>query len=151
MQAGHRGLMPDDFLDGFSVQDWAEGWAMTLKAMDPRLALVAVRDGAIVGLCRVATPSRDEDTGGVSAEFVAVYVSPDAWRSGVGTALMTHALDALRRDRWRAASLWVAEGNDRALRFYEQFGFKLDGSSAAHRPSGAREVRMRLLLADAVA
>jgi len=139
--------MPDDYLDGFSVAAWAEGWARTLEGPTRPLTFVAVRDGAIVGLCRVATPSRDEDTGGVFAEFVAVYVSPDAWRSGIGTAMMSHALDRLRRDGWQAASLWVADGNDRARRFYEELGFRLDGARSVHRPSGASEVRMRLPLA----
>ncbi len=99
-----------------------------------------------MGLCIVATPSRDDDTGDDVAEIVAMNVSPEAWRSGVGTSLMTDALDRFRRDGWRVVSLWVVDGNDRAQKFYEQFGFEFDGARATHEPSGARELRMRLTL-----
>lgn len=46
----------------------------------------AERAGAIVGLCIVAAPSRDDDTVGRFAEIVALHGSRDAWRSSVGTA-----------------------------------------------------------------
>lgn len=71
---------------------------------------------------------------------------PDAWRSGVGTALMQDALNKFRRDGWQRVSLWVVDGNERAVSFHKRVGFEFDGASAAHQASGAREIRMRLAL-----
>ena len=138
--------MSDAFLDGIRLEQWQARWTERLGGDELPPVRVAIRDGAILGLCMVASPSRDEDTGDDVAEIVALNVSPDAWRSGVGTALLNDALDGFRRDGWQAISLWVVHGNDRAQRFYEQFGFKFDGASTTHEPSGAREARMRLPL-----
>ena len=145
--AAYRGLMSDDFLDRITVARRQQQWTENLSRNELPPVHVAVRDGAIVGFCLVATPSRDEDTGDDVAEVVALNVSPHAWRSGVGTALMNDALDSFRRDGSQAVSLWVADGNTRAQELYKRLGFEFDGASTAHQASGALEVRMRLPLA----
>ncbi len=147
--AAYRGLMSDAFLDGISIEQWQARWTERLSRDELPPVRVAVRGGAVVGFCTVATPSRDRDAGDDCAEIVALNVSPEAWRSGVGTTLMNDALDSFRRDGWRTASLWVVDGNERAQEFYKRLGFELDGASTAHAISGAREVRMRLSLAAA--
>jgi ribosomal protein S18 acetylase RimI-like enzyme len=147
-QVAYRGLMPDAFLDALSVVEWTDGWRRTLSDADPPLTLVALVGEEIVGLARMATPSRDDDSGDACAEITALYVSPESWRCGIGTALMEQSLTLLERGGWRAISLWVAVGNTRALAFYQRLGFALDGSQATHAASGASEVRMRLLLDD---
>lgn len=144
-QAAYRGLMPDRFLDGITVERWRDRWAGRLAAGSPPVR-VAVRDGAIVGFCTVATPSRDADAGPGVAEVVALNVSPVAWRSGVGGALMADALARFRREGWSTATLWVVDGNTRAQAFYRRLGFQEDGAASTHAPSGATELRMRVSL-----
>lgn len=145
-QAGYRGLMSDDYLNAFTIEKWVPWWREHLSGDEMPPIRVAVRDGAVVGFCTVATPSRDADTGGEVAEVEALNVSPDAWRSGIGTALMNDALDRFRSDGWQVASLWVADSSARAQGFYQRLGFEFDGASAMHEKSGARIVRMRLPL-----
>jgi GNAT superfamily N-acetyltransferase len=144
--AAYRGLMSDEFLDEISVEQRKVRWTERLSGDELPPVRVAVRDGVVVGFCIVATPSRDGDTGDDCAEIVALNVTPDAWRSGVGNALINDALDRFRRDGWRVASLWVVDGNERAEEFYKRFGFEFDGASTVHEASGAREVRMRRTL-----
>jgi GNAT superfamily N-acetyltransferase len=45
------------------------------------------------GTCPIATPSRDEDAGPDTAEIAALYVSPDRWRTGLGSALLDAAVN----------------------------------------------------------
>jgi ribosomal protein S18 acetylase RimI-like enzyme len=142
----YRGLISDAFLDGISAEQWAARWAQRLSGDELPPVRVAVRDGAIVGFCVVATPSCDEDTGDDVSEVVALNVGPDAWRCGVGTALMIDALDRLRRGGRRMVSLWVVDGNDRAQRFYARLGFEFDGTSTVDEEIEATELRMRLSL-----
>jgi ribosomal protein S18 acetylase RimI-like enzyme len=144
--AGYRGIVPDAFLDGMTVEKWEARWNGWLDSDEPPSVRVAVRDGVVVGFCIVVTPSRDTDTGDEFAEVTALNVSPDAWRSGVGTALMADALDRLRDDDWQAVSLWVADGNGRAHEFYKRLGFQFDGASSLNEESGVTVVRMRLPL-----
>ena len=145
--AAYRGLMADAFLNEITMEKWAARWTENLSHDKLPPVRVAVRDGEVAGFCVVATPSRDRDTGEQCAEVVALNVKPDAWRSGVGTALMIDALDRFRRDGWQVVSLWVVDGNNRAQSFYRRLGFEFDGACIHDEEDGATEVRMRLLLA----
>jgi ribosomal protein S18 acetylase RimI-like enzyme len=60
-------------------------------------------------------------------ELYAIYALPEAWGSGIGPALMTAALAALRATGFATASLWVLEDNPRARRFYEREGWTQRG------------------------
>ena len=54
-------------------------------------------------------------------------VRPECRRSGVGRALVEHALDAAAREGARRATLEVRRSNAPALRLYERLGFKAAG------------------------
>lgn len=69
-------------------------------------------------------PSRDEDRSG-ETEVYTLYVAPDRWGRGIGSALLGHVHDA------GPVSLWVAEGNTRARGFYAGHGFIPDGAREA--------------------
>jgi GNAT superfamily N-acetyltransferase len=107
-----------------------------------------MREGVVAGFCALATPSRDEDADERVAEIGAIYVNPDIWRAGVGSALMDAALAELRADGWKSVSLWVLAGNQQARDFYARFGFEPDGAEIAHETSGQTEIRLRTSLAD---
>lgn len=147
----YRGLMTDEFLDQITVERRAARWEETLSGETWPLVRVAERNGVLVGFCITERPTRDDDADGTVAEIGALNVRPDAWRTGVGAALMRDALNDLKADGWLTASLWVVDGNERAQNFYRWLGFELDGARKTHPPSGASEVRMRLLLSDASA
>jgi ribosomal protein S18 acetylase RimI-like enzyme len=66
---------------------------------------------------------------GEVGELYALYLLPTWWSAGVGRALMTSVLDALRGDRYRRVVLWVLADNARARRFYERAGFTVDGGT----------------------
>ena len=77
---------------------------------------VAEEAARVFGFASVGE-SRDEPGKG---ELFAIYVLPEAWGSGAGSALMTTALEALCS--YSSATLWVLEDNPRARRFYEREG-----------------------------
>jgi ribosomal protein S18 acetylase RimI-like enzyme len=58
-------------------------------------------------------------------------------------------VDRLRRDGFRVATLWVLVSNDRARRFYERSGWRVDGGKKTEEWSGVvlREERHRRQLA----
>ena len=57
----------------------------------------------------------------VGGEFLrTLYVLPERWRTGVGTALHDHALDRLRARGNARAKLWTLEENWNARRYYEK-------------------------------
>jgi GNAT superfamily N-acetyltransferase len=127
-EAAYRGLVPDAFLDAFTVEARITRWAELLE----QGSVTYVTDG---GFCSVIRPARDASA---AVELAALYVAPSRWRHGVGRALV-HT--ALARDE--EVTLWVFAQNDRARRFYEALGFVEDGARAVDPGTGVLEVRMR--------
>jgi len=147
-QAAYRGIVSDRFLRGVSAEVRERTWRDRILSDPSRLTLVAERDREVVGYCGLSTPSRDDDAASGVAEIAAIYVHPDAWRTGAGGVLMESALATLRDGGWRVATLWVFEANERARGFYERYGFTHDGWRQGRPDLGpnAAEVRLRLTL-----
>ena len=142
-QVAYRGLLPDAILNGLSVEQRRTIWHQLLANNDGIFTLVAERNAELVGFCSIATPSRDEDATEQTCEVTAIYVAPSAWRAGIGSALLTTALEEIRQDGWREVTLWVFAANAGARAFYDGFGFVPDGAQTHHQPSGQTEIRLR--------
>jgi len=152
-QAAYRGILPDDFLAGLSVDARVHAWRMALGG-DAGLASpawVAERDGCVVGYTSTGPP-RDGDVPLPSAEVYAVYVRPSAWRAGVGRALLGVAVAEWSSRHTEMMVLWVLEGNARARRFYEAMGWTPDGSRQQIDLGGiaATEIRYKTSLRSAI-
>jgi GNAT superfamily N-acetyltransferase len=65
-----------------------------------------------------------------------LYVLPEYWGRGVGTALMRAAIDELRDLGMRDAALWVLRDNQPARRFYESLGWHRDGRASSQNYGG---------------
>jgi ribosomal protein S18 acetylase RimI-like enzyme len=148
-QSAYRGILPDQLLDGLSVPERATSWRVILEGGEEHwLILVAEGGGELTGFCAAATPSRDLDADETTAELGALYIDPGHWRRGVGTALLTRALEELRRAGLHDVVLWVLPENHAALAFYERFGFKLEeGVEKREERSGRPVIRLRAPLA----
>ena len=68
-------------------------------------------------------------TTGVSAEAPQHKLAPAYWSRGPGSELFLASVDGLRAMDYGSADLCVADGNDRAIRFYERHGWCRDGES----------------------
>lgn len=126
-RAAYRGLMPDDVLDGLSIEQREGGWRRIIS--DPNAdgrTIVAERDGEIVGWASFG-PGRDEGAS-EHGELWGLYAHPNAFSTGVGHALIAAVETALRQDGFSSAYLWVLDGNDRAATFYERHGWLEDGT-----------------------
>jgi ribosomal protein S18 acetylase RimI-like enzyme len=127
-QASYRGLVPDDFLDALAIDRRTETWRKILRDPKPGAPVwVGLDGGKIAGFVSVG-PSRDEDADDDTGELYAIYVLAEHQHRGVGQALIEVAASWLS-DRYRSATLWVLEANERSRRFYELSGWRLDGST----------------------
>ena len=111
---GH--IFPPD-LYPFPIDDVRERWRAALADPAARIVVAEV-DGARVGLACVRADWLD-----------GLYVIPEWWRKGVGSALHDHALSLVERLGSRRCHLWVLEHNNRARRFYERRGWRENGET----------------------
>lgn len=124
-QAAYRGLLPADVLDGLSIDERARTWTTWLAAVEPPAAVLVVQDERILGFAAVgARRGGAADEG----ELRAIYLAPDAWDRGAGRLLHAAAVARLQEAEFATATLWVLEGNERAIRFYRRAGWRLDGT-----------------------
>jgi GNAT superfamily N-acetyltransferase len=93
--------------------------------------LVADDDGELLGYVGCGA-NRDPAPPAEVGEVRSLFVSPKAWRRGVGRELMDAALDDLRDRGYTAAIVWSFAANDRANAFYERTGFTRDGGERSN-------------------
>ena len=121
-RATYPGVMPQELLDDLSVDEREALWREWIP--NPRTAPFVAEDdeGRVVGFVSVGPCWSEEGIG----ELYAIYVVPGAQGHGVGRALMDTAVETLG-GKWQEAILWVATENPRARRFYERYGWVVDG------------------------
>jgi GNAT superfamily N-acetyltransferase len=89
--------------------------------------LVAEVNGTVVGFASIL-PRPDGDT-----ELDALFVEPQLWRSGIGSALIDKCIDAAKAAG--SAALHVI-GNPHAMGFYRSRGFIVIGTTATRFGDG---------------
>jgi ribosomal protein S18 acetylase RimI-like enzyme len=144
MREAYRGLFPAEDLTRIDARDRADRWRDHLIG-NSSITLLAEVDRRLVGFADFGR-CRDEDVlPEAVGEVMAIYVYPDAWGLGIGSALLREALARLRSGGWVEVVLWVIEENRQAIGFYERFGFQPDGAVHLREMYGqpARIVRLR--------
>ena len=123
-RAAYQGLLPASLLAGLNVERRELAWQRVLQD-DTQAVFVFENAGEVVAFSNIG-PCRDEDKSG-AAELMTLYALPEVWGRGVGKALWEADLGALLERGYREVTLWVLDGNERALRFYKAAGFETDG------------------------
>ena len=124
----YAGLLPDDFLAGLVVEEWAERWRGRFSATVPGIfTLVFESDERVRGFVS-GGPDRHGYPGG---EVFAIYVDPQCQGLGAGRQLLSAGVRCLAEAGFSEASLWVLAGNRPARGFYEAHGWRADGTEKA--------------------
>ena len=145
-QAGYRGLLPDDYLDGLRPEERATRYTFGQSPSDAPETIVALGGGSI---CGFATTGQARDGGQRRVgELLALYVDPAHWGLGIGRTLVHEARSRLSERGFDDAILWVLAGNERAERLYRADGWVADGERRRQEIWGvmADEVRYRRTL-----
>ena len=157
----YQGLISQDYLDSLSVAEDAErmrGYLSQFPQNSPlsrsasvqgssdgakRSFMLAVRDDAVLGFCRFgAAPDKTDraeranPAGTMVGRLHSLYIDPDTLGQGIGHTLMNHALSTFAAWGCERATLWVLEGNSRAISFYERQGWRCTGATKVDRSFG---------------
>jgi GNAT superfamily N-acetyltransferase len=137
-RAAYTGLMPDEAVAGFDVEERQRLWRDWLQ--EPRSdVFVAEREGDVVGFVNTGPCSEENGVG----ELYAIYVLPTSWGTGAGRTLIERAEESMRSSGFGEAVLWVLEGNARAERFYRAAGWERDDGRKVDEFQGATVIELR--------
>ena len=117
-QETYKGLMDEEYLKTVTPKKCER--IAAFQKNDSLIAKIGeeVVDFVACGACR---DENSADTG----EIYAIYVLAAHQGKKVGYRLMNAAMDRL--DGYDKIVLWVLKGNEKAIRFYEQYGLFFDG------------------------
>ncbi|HFU4459428.1 TPA: N-acetyltransferase family protein [Streptococcus suis] len=136
-QEAYADLLPQEFLKNTYTFERCQDWAVRY----PQNILVALVDEQVVGFaCYGASNQEDLQEAG---ELYALYVLSDYYGQKIGYQLIQAALEKLQS--YKQISLWVLEGNARAIAFYEKVGFRFDGVKKTVN-LGAERTEYRMIL-----
>jgi ribosomal protein S18 acetylase RimI-like enzyme len=106
-------------IDGL-VDDWYAPAGLSEEVTDDDPFVVAEREGRVVGFARGRQPP---ETDGTTARLSRLYVHPDEWGAGVGTALL--GATARRLPSATNVRAVVMAANDVGRVFYDRRGFSV--------------------------
>lgn len=119
-KAAYRGIVPDDFLDGLTDENCAP------RSIRSKGALICETEGRIIGAASFG--ARRDCPDAQTGELYSIYVLPECWRTGAGSALFEAVRNELRADGYSSMFLWTLSENRRARRFYEKMGMNAIGA-----------------------
>lgn len=119
----YRGIVPDEYLDGLSVEQRRTVWERRLAHPDPGHVTFVAEDesGRVFGFAD-GGHNRDAETAErYAGELLALYLLPETRRQGAGARLFRAVAGALAANGMPGMLVWVlAENPSRA--FYERMG-----------------------------
>jgi GNAT superfamily N-acetyltransferase len=121
-QVAYEGVLRSDVLAMMNPDDLLARWVERLSQGSTSHRLVVAEADRLIGFAFVG-PDPEPGVG----EVVELFVDPPNHGTGVGAALMAAARATLIDMGFERHSLWVLEGNERAMRFYAKGGWQPDG------------------------
>lgn len=135
-QETYPGLVDPSYLKALTPEKCEE-----IARRSPENTLIAKDGERVIGFA-VYGECRDADLRH-TGELQAIYVLAEYYGKGPGQALMREALSRMRE--YPRIAVWVLKGNERAIRFYEKYGFRYSGKEKEIRIGvPAKEIQMIL-------
>jgi ribosomal protein S18 acetylase RimI-like enzyme len=139
-RVAYAGIVPDDVLGQLDPAAWAQRRLRAIESRRSTMLVAADTDtGGLAGFieCGAGRTTGDWDNvDPAEGQVYAIYVDPQCWGTGAGRALMDAGVAALTAAGRSPVRLWVLDANDRARRFYERYGFVLDGERSSYPFTG---------------
>jgi ribosomal protein S18 acetylase RimI-like enzyme len=139
----YRGIMPDDVIAQTDLAYRTQLWANRIA--DPDWPVFIIDDGGeSVAFCQMIPTKDPDDDPTKVGHITSLHALPHLRGRGYGTALVDHVRAEFRKRGFAELTLWVLEENLQARRFYEKYGFRLDGGTRTYPNTDVPEVRYRI-------
>ncbi|MBP2704939.1 GNAT family N-acetyltransferase [Microbispora sp. RL4-1S] len=132
--AAYAGFFAPEFF-AEAIRQRRTKWHDMLSREQDSVILAALDGRPLAFSYRGVSPARPG-----SAEIFGFYGHPDAWGTGIASALMTATLDSLRESGIGHVHLWTLRDTPRSRRFYAKCGFTESGETRGHDFGDGRPV-----------
>ena len=135
----YKGLLPQAFLASLDVSEREKQQQQLIERFQRTSGYflqVAELNGSVVGLC--ALGASREPNASSTGEIYALYLNPAFIGQGIGYALVQDAFALLKEEKYEQASLWVLDGNSRAISFYQKAGLHITGKTKREEMFGIK-------------
>lgn len=144
-QGAYGGIVDQTYLDGFTVPMRITKWQEHFDKGESQAMLAHQEDKAVgfvsFGPLRTAPAGTSKIRPLYSSEIYALYLKPEFFRAGIGTALLKAAVEKLIEQKHQSLCLWVLDKNKRGCSFYESIGGQRVGKKMVEfGPTTAKEV-----------
>lgn len=99
-----------------------EAWVSRMRSSPDTIAIACYIDGDVAGNCEISFMSGMKTS---HRAAVAIAIRKDYWNLGIGSAMFEELIAAAKNRGTGIMELDFVEGNDRARRLYEKFGFRI--------------------------
>ena len=144
-KGAYGGIVNQDYLDSLTVEKRIKDWTEWMGSGESEIFLAEENANpagfVVIGRTKTPPPGSSPIRPSHSGEIYALYLDPQFWRQGVGTALIKHAAQELKARKHSSICLWVLEANVRGKAFYEKMGGqRLGGKMIEIGPSTLKEI-----------
>lgn len=144
-KGAYGGIVDQSYLDSLTVAQRIADWTQWMQSGESEVFIADEEDKAagfvVIGRTKTPPPGSSPIRPSHSGEIYALYLRPDMWRRGIGTALIKHAARELKDRKHSTICLWVLDANARAKAFYEKMGGQKIGNKMIEiGPSRLKEV-----------
>lgn len=122
-QAAYRDVLSERYLVGLSAGVARRTEVLGEAIASGTLSIWIAKLGQTLVAWASFGSSRDADASPETGELRAINLLPDVWSRGIGRQLWLQVRQQLINAGYDSTTVWVIQGNQRALRFYETMGF----------------------------
>ena len=141
-QQAYAGFLPQEFLIGLDQEKRSEVWRQML--VDEVVKVFLDYDKTTLVGFAACGACLDSDATPTWGQLGALYYLKPYWGTGKARILYQTARSHLKASGYSTITLWVLDGNARAIAFYRKHGFDFDGEEKSEQRPGftMRELRM---------
>lgn len=122
-QKAYRGILSDSVLNGLDKKEFLSRWEQHIQNQNRKNYVALNNSNIAIGFISFENIKENN----ACVEIIGIYVHPEYWEQGHGTALMKKAISDVRSaEHFFKIILWTMTENNSARQFYEKSGFKPD-------------------------
>lgn len=141
-RVAYKEVLSPESLNSLSLSERTECWRQRLQE-ETWPTLVCEAEKKVVGFACYSACEDEDKAATPTGEIVAIYLNPAYFGKGLGVEMFKVACAELSQQGLTELVVWVLEGNELGIAFYEKMGLSPDGSKKRDTMRGSEVVKIR--------